>query len=166
MLVVAARTYSNSLLFWALTTPTTGFHSEWITVGSTNRHRILLECRASFPAEDERFIASVAVELVDRNSSGEARVLSVYYDDKSCMHNVVIASTNEDDRQLENALRDVLQTIFGNGNPQVDFVLVAPGDTGSDHYDHMEHLSVAADVAVDRWKHRSGEYMATVSPPN
>lgn len=93
-------------------------------------------------------------------------MLSVYYDDKSCMHNVLIASTDQNDRTLEDTLRDVLQAIFGNGNPQVEFIHVAPGDTSSDHYDHMEHLSVGADVAVNRWKHRDDEYMKTVLSPS
>lgn len=146
--------------------PTTGFHSEWITIRSTYLHRILLECRASFPADDERFIARIAAELLDRNSSGEARVLSVHYDDKSCTHNVVIASTDESDRTLAEALCNVLQAIFGNGNPQVEFIHVAPGDSSSDHYNHMEHLSVGADVAVNRWKYRDNEYMKTVSSPS
>lgn len=146
--------------------PKTGFHSEWVTIRSQNYHRILLESRASFPADDERFIARVAVELVDRNSSGDARVVSVYYDDKSCMHTILIASTNKEDRHLEDSLETVLQTIFGHGNPQVEFNYVEPGDTASDHYNHMEHLSTAVEVAVDRWKHKDVEYMDTVSSPS
>ncbi|MDN4059556.1 hypothetical protein QPK31_15115 [Massilia sp. YIM B02769] len=146
--------------------PTRGFHSEWITLRSKNDHRILLECRASFPSEDEKFIARVAVELIDRNSGGDARVLHVYYDDKSCMHTVTIASTDKDDSPLEGELLNVLQAIFGNGNPQVDFRYVEPGDRGSDHYDHMEHLSVGADIAADRWKHHDAKNMAAVSSPS
>ncbi len=145
--------------------PITGFHSEWITLKGTHNHRVLLECRAGFPSEDERFIARVAVELIDRNSNGDARLVSVYYDDKSCMHNVVIASTNPDDKRLEKKLESVLQSIFACGNPQVQFKYVEPGDTGSDHYDHMEHISTGVDVAVDRWKHRDEEYLATVDNP-
>jgi hypothetical protein len=133
--------------------PTNSFHSEWIVIRAKNEHRILLSCRAGFPGNDEHFIARVSAELIDRNSSGDARVLKVYHDDKSCTHNVTIASTQKKDEGLVNSLAHVLHEIFGHGNPQAEFIYVAPGDHNSDHYNHMEHLSVGAEIATDRWQH-------------
>ena len=147
--------------------PTTGFHSKWINIkGCKNEHRILLECRSGFPSDEEEFIARVAVELVDRNSDGNARVVRVFYNDKACIHDVIIASTDKKDSHLENKLLNVLHSIFGNGNPTVIFIEVQPGNTSSDHYNHMEHLSVGAEVAADRWKHSDPEYQSTVSSPS
>jgi hypothetical protein len=38
-------------------------------------------------------------------------------------------------------------------------------DHNSDHYFHMEHLSIEAGVAVDRFKHVDEAYQETVSLP-
>lgn len=142
--------------------PTTGFHSEWITVGE---NRILIECRAGFPGQMERFIASVACEFLMHNASKDARVVGIYYDDKSCVHTVTVASTDKSDKAIQERLMHVLHGIYANGNCQIRFEIVKKGDTDSDHYDHMEHLSVETDVAVDRWKHDDANYQAKVSVP-
>lgn len=142
--------------------PITGFHSEWLTIGD---NRILLECRAGFPGHTERFIASVAAEFLNHNGSKHARVVSVFYDDKACSHFVTVASTAKSDEQLGEPLTHVLHSIFGNGNCQVAASIVPAGDEQSDHYDHMEHLSVSAGVAADRWKHADAQYQADVWSP-
>ena len=98
-----------------------GFYNEWITLGS---NRILLECKNSFPAEDERFIADVAVKVLENNASDMARVLCVYYDDETCTYSVTVASTKEEDNAVEPLLTSVLQDIFNNGNFAVSFELV------------------------------------------
>ncbi|MBU6993503.1 hypothetical protein [Ferrovum myxofaciens] len=123
---------------------TSGFYKEWISVGN---NRIILECRDSFPASEERFIADVSAKVVENNASKSARVVSVYYDDKSCIHCVTVASTNEEDSAIESVLTSVLQGIFNNGNCQVNFELVKRGNESSDHYNHMEHLSVSTEFA-------------------
>ena len=143
--------------------PTTGFHSDWITLG---KHRILLECRASFPDEKMRFIANVVAVTCDNNSqSHRARVVHINYDDKACIYTITIASTDAKDSKLEKVVADALATIFHNGNCQAQVVIVKKGDEDSDHYDHMEHLSVGAGIAVDRWKHDDKKYQSKVSPP-
>jgi hypothetical protein len=66
---------------------------------------------------------------------------------------------------LEAWIKDVVERIVA-GQPCVPHIKIVPrGNTASDHYDHMEHLSVAAGVAADRFRHRDEEYMATVEPP-
>lgn len=145
--------------------PATGFHSEWATVQATrNIHRILLECRASFPGHREHFIAAVAAEFVDHQTEN-ARVVHVYYDDKACNPHVKIATSNPDDEKIVRGLEDVFGAIYGYGNCSAEVVVLEPGDTHSDHYEHMEYLSVGADIAVDRWKHQDAKYQAEVHPP-
>lgn len=143
--------------------PTTGFHSEWVTI---DRHRILLECRASFPEQKMRLIASVAAATCDSHAESKlARVVQVFYDDHSSMYHVKIASTDPEDRKIGDEVRDALQTIFNNGNCVADVVIVKPGNASSDSYDHMAHLSVGADVAVDRWRYKDEDYQKKVRPP-
>lgn len=123
---------------------TSGFYKEWITVGN---NRIILECRDGFPSSEERFIAKVSAKVVLNNASKSARVVSVNYDDKSCIHCVTVASTNEEDDVIESTLTSVLQGIFNNGNIQVNYELVKRGNESSDHYNHMEHLSISTGFA-------------------
>lgn len=127
--------------------PVEGFRSEWFTVG---KHRVHLEARASFPDEEHKFIAAVAARTIDHNST-QARLVRVYFDDKACVYSVEVATTDELDKALENRITEVLQSIFNTGNYFCDVTVVAKGDELSDHYEHMEHLSVAAGVATDRW---------------
>jgi len=122
-----------------------GFYNEWITVGN---NRILLECKNSFPAADERFIADVAVKVLENNASDLARVVCVYYDDETCIYTVTVASTKEEDSAVEPLLTSVLEDIFNNGSFAVSFELVPPGDEAADDYNHMEHLSVAAEIVA------------------
>jgi hypothetical protein len=122
-----------------------GFYNEWITVGS---NRILLECKNSFPAEDERFIADVAVKVLENNASDLARVVCVYYDDETCTYTVTVASTKAEDCAVEPLLTSVLEDIFNNGSFAVSFELVAPGDEAADDYNHMQHLSVATEIVT------------------
>ena len=139
---------------------TTGFHSEWITI---EEHRILLDCRASFPDENMRFLARVAVEAC--RASKEARVVHINYDDKSCFWTIRLASTREKDKEIAERLQSALHTLRQDGNCQVQMNIVAKGNESSDHYNHTEHLSVASEVAVDRWKHQDPEYTKTIQPP-
>jgi hypothetical protein len=46
---------------------------------------------------------------------------------------------------------------------QAEVQIVEKGDTGSDHYNHMEHLSTESGIAVDRWRHRDADYMKEVN---
>ena len=142
--------------------PSEGFHSEWLTVG---HHRILLHCRASFPDENMRFMANVAAITCDANSEGRARVVDIFYDDKACIWTVNVASTDAADTQLEDTLRTVFHTMYGDGSIQPQVQIIQEGNTDSDHYHRTEHLSVGAGVAVDRWRHRDAEYQKTVEPP-
>lgn len=141
--------------------PFTGFHSEWITIAN---HRILLECRASFPDERLRFIARVAVEVCQARRAKDARVTKIFYDDKSCFTEIELASTARADDDLADRLQKALHTIYGDGNCQAHMRIVREGDRASDHYDHMEHLSVASGVAVSRWK-KDREDGDTNEPP-
>ncbi len=142
---------------------TTGFHSEWVTIG---KHRILLECRCGYPDEELRFIARVTVATCDNNSAHDVRVVYIHNDDKNGVINIKIASDNPEDERLEELVRQVLHTLMNNGNCQPDVVIVKAGDKNSDRYDHMEHLSVQADVAVDRYRHSDEDYMHGVTPPH
>lgn len=142
--------------------PTTGFHSEWITIGE---HRVLLECRASFPNENMRFIADVAVVACNNNTMGRARVVRIFYDDKACIWTVAVASTSPEDESLEETLRTIFHNIYDDGNVQPQVTIVEEGATDSDHYNQTEHLSVIADIAADRWRHSDAEYQKSVSNP-
>ncbi len=142
--------------------PSTGFHSEWLTVG---RHRVLLHCRAGFPDANMRFMAKVAAITCDANSERRARVVEIFYDDKACSWTVSVASTDAADKQLEDILLTVFHTMYAHGNIEPQVQIVEQGNTDSDHYNLTEHLSVRAGVAVDRWRHRDAEYQATVRPP-
>ena len=122
-----------------------GFHYEWVTIGN---HRILLSCRTGFPNDRMRFIAHVAAETCDNNSS-DARVVRVFFDDKSDTWTINVATTDPNDVELEDTITTVLQTMYGNGNciPQVD--VVKPGHQSSDSYNHTEHLSIEFGVAEE-----------------
>jgi hypothetical protein len=143
--------------------PTTGFHSEWFTYKS---HRMLLECRASFPDDHMRFIASVAAETLDHNSGNSSKVVKIYFDDKSGTWTIYFASSNTEDAHLEKALDQIFGLIFSYGNIMSEFCYVPKGNIHSDHYHRMEHLSVGAGVADDRWKHNDQEYKNTVKVPS
>lgn len=119
------------------------FHSEWITI---NRHRILLQCRISFPDEEMKLIARIAVETCDNNSKKDARVVRIYYDDKTSMTTITIAATNPENKRLEELLTKVFETIFGYYNFETIVEIVKPGDSGSDRYDHMQYLSSMAGI--------------------
>ena len=112
-----------------------------------------------------RFTARVAVETCDNNSEGRARVVKVYYDDKSCIWTITVATPEPKDRKLEVDLTTVLHTMFGHGNCHPTVEVVAPGQTSSDSYDHTEHLSVEAGVAVDRFRYKDEKYLETVEDP-
>jgi len=127
--------------------PVEGFRSEWLTIG---KHRVHLEARASFPDDEHRFIATVAAKTIDHNS-GRARLVSVFFDDKASVYGVNVATTEEADKGLEDKITQILHSIFNTGNYFCDVTVVAKGDESSDHYDHMEHLSVSVDLATDRW---------------
>lgn len=127
--------------------PVEGFRSEWFTVG---KHRVFLESRASFPDEEHRFIATVVAKTLDHNSE-HARLVKIFYDDKACVYGVEVATTDEADKRLEHRLTEILHSIFDTGNYFCEITVVKKGDESSDHYHHMEHLSVAAGVATDRW---------------
>ncbi|MBP5958149.1 hypothetical protein ICA16_20945 [Pseudomonas anatoliensis] len=127
--------------------PVEGFRSEWLTLG---KHRVFLEARASFPDEEHRFIATVVAKTLDHHSQ-HARVVRVYFDDKACVYSIQVATTDEGDKSLEDKITEIVQSIFGSGNYICDVEVIAKGDEASDHYHHMEHLSVAAGIATDRW---------------
>jgi len=147
--------------------PISGFHSEWITIKD---HRIYLSCRASFPDEIMFFMAKVIVEACDNNSDNAARVTRIDFDDKAGVYAINIASTNSHDSVIKDRLEPVLETIFKNDENSISTFLVhvdifEPGNTNSDHYDHMEYLSIKSDVASDRWRHKDSEYQKSVSKP-
>lgn len=127
--------------------PTEGFHSEWFSI---NDHRVLLECRASFPDTDHKFIASVVAKTLDVNCV-KARLVRVYFDDKSCTYSIEAATTEPQDKNVEKLVTRIVQDIYGSGNYHCEMTIVKRGDEDSDHYHHMEHLSVQLDVATDRW---------------
>jgi len=130
--------------------PVEGFRSEWFTVG---KHRVLLEARASFPDDEHKFIASVAAKIVDHHSE-HARLVRVFFDDKACVYSIHVATTDKAEKSLEGKITEVVQSIFGSGNYFCDIEVVDKGDEASDHYHHMEHLSVASGIATDRWAKR------------
>jgi len=138
---------SSRVFIGRFTMPIEGFRSEWLTVG---KHRVHLEARASFPDDDHKFIATVAAKTIDHHST-QARLVRVYFDDKACIYAVDIATTEEADKALEPRITEILQSIFDSGNYYCDVAVVDKGDESSDHYHHMEHLSVAVGIATDRW---------------
>lgn len=123
---------------------TNNFYSEWMTAGngSYRSHRVFIQNRCSFPTSDDRLIASIASKFVDCNCSDSARVVSVFFDDKSSSHCVTVGSTNAKDGDCQSELGLVLNSIFGSGNIMVVIEIVAPGDVGHDKYNHMEYLSI------------------------
>jgi len=147
--------------------PISGFHSEWITIKD---HRIYLSCRASFPNDTMHFMAKVIVETCDNNSDNAARVTEINFNDKAGVYAINIASTNSHDLVIQERLEPILETIFKNDENSISTFLVnveifEPGDTQSDHYNHMEYLSIKSDVAVDRWRDKDSEYQKSVSTP-
>lgn len=127
--------------------PVEGFHSEWFTVGN---HRVLLEARASYPDDDQKLIAAVIAKALDHNSE-HARLVRIFFDDKACVYSIHVATTSQAEKQLEGRLTEIVQSIYGTGNYYCDIEVVKKGDESSDHYHHMEHLSVSTGVATDRW---------------
>jgi len=141
--------------------PTSGFHSEWITVEG---QRVLLECRASFPGEYMRFMARVAAFTVGANARNAA-VVRIFHDDKACCHLVDVASTDAEDEGVCDRVTEVLQMMHDDGSRYSQFQLVEEGKRDSDHYHHIEHLSVSSGVAVDRWRHLDDEYLKSIGNP-
>ena len=124
--------------------PTTGFHSDWVTIKD---HRILLECRSSFPSSKLRFDARLAVEIV-ANNSPEARVVRVFFDDKSQCTNIKVASFLRDDQVLERVMEGVFHTIFPGRVTYCDVIIVDPGVQSLEHHCRAEQLSIGAGVAL------------------
>lgn len=141
--------------------PYTGFHSEWVTIENS---RVFLECRGSFPGKKMHFIAQVAVEALSQRSE-DARLVNVYYDDKSCCHTLTFASDNPEDEGFEQEVVGIINNIYRYANDSAEMVLVERVDRSHDHYVHMEHLSCESGVAVDRWKHADKEYMKDAEVP-
>jgi hypothetical protein len=112
-----------------------------------------------------RFMAQVAAVTCDANSEGRARVVQIFYDDKACIWTVNIASTSSDDKGLDDTLRTIFHSIYDDGNVQPHVMIVPEGRTDSDHYNHTEHLSIEAEVAANRWRHRDDEYQKAVQSP-
>lgn len=142
--------------------PTTGFHSEWSTIGDT---RVYLQCRASFPGERMHFMANVAVKALEMRSKN-ARLVRVFFDDKSSVTSFTFASDAPEDKDFADDVVAIINDIFCYGNDMGEMIIVPVGDKHSDHYDHMEHLSVGAEVAVDRWRHSDAKYQEDVSEPS
>jgi len=116
---------------------TSDFHSEWVTIG---QHRLVLVCRSSFPNDHMRFLAKIAVEVCDNNSSGEARLHRVFLNDKASTYTFEVASTAQSDKGLERTVASALENIYGYSNFFCDVRIVDEGNRDSDHYCHMEHL--------------------------
>jgi len=137
-----------------------GFHSEWITI---KHHRILLQRRCGFPDDNLRFVAQVTVEMcihnvIDESFAAPVRVVSVFEDDTHGSVVVTIAATSREQvKGLQGDVTGVLQSIYNSGIYVCNVVIVEPGDTHSDHYDPMEHLSVKAGVSVDRFSKPDGD---------
>lgn len=113
-----------------------------------------------------KLMAQVAVETCAQNSSTHrAAVVEVYFDDKTTVWTVLVASTDESDRKLGPILQDILQSMSDTGNVTASVIIVPEGDANSPNYDHMEHLSVSAGVGADRWKQEDENYQKTVEPP-
>jgi hypothetical protein len=55
---------------------------------------------------------------------------------------------------LERIISEIVQSIFGSRNYLSDVEIVEKNDESSDHYHHMEHLSVTSGIATDRWAKR------------
>lgn len=119
------------------------FSSQWVSIGD---NRILLVSRDGFPSEIEEFIARISVEFLQHNSSGRARVTQIFYDDKACVHDISIASTLNEDKDLEDRLTNVLHSIYNCGNYMVNIEIVPQGSESSDHYNHMAYLSMKTGV--------------------
>lgn len=121
-----------------------GFHYEWVTI---RNHRILLHCRTGFPDDRMRFIARVAVETCDWQSSS-ARVLKVFFDDKSDMWSVDVATTDPRDSELENTLSTIFDAMYGTliCIPRVGIIDAC--NSQSDSYNHTEYLSMKSRVAT------------------
>ena len=120
-----------------------GFHADWVTI---KEHRILLECRSSFPGARMRFDTRLAVEIVNNNSH-EARVVRVFYDDKSKCTNIKIASYHKDDQVLERVVEGVFHTIFPGRVTYCDVIIINSSTKSLEHHNHTEHLSLEAGVA-------------------
>lgn len=142
--------------------PITGFHSEWLTIG---HHRVYLECRASFPTDDMRFLTAVACRTCDTQSEGRARVIGMFFDDKAGAWTLTVASDNPEHAVLETVIERVIHTMLNADNCRVETIIVPTGDRESDHYNHTEHLSVAAARTSDRWRHADQTYLASVRAP-
>jgi hypothetical protein len=116
-------------------------------------------------------VARLAVEICeqwygptpygDRDDSvpeaDQGRVVSVFGDDGDGDREKILitVATTSGDRAagLDRRLREIVESIYPGGRFEARVTVVAPGAYGSPRYDHMEHLSVQAGVAVDRWSH-------------
>jgi len=67
------------------------------------------------------------------------------------VYSIETATTDAAEKELESSITQLVQTVYGTGNYYCDMTLVQKGDELSDHYHHMEHLSVGTGVAIDRW---------------
>ena len=119
------------------------FHSEWITIDG---HRILLECRISFPDEQMKFIARVAVEFLGSRSEHQARIVKVFFNDNVSLWVITIASSNPEDKVFEKKLAKIFESIYDCGNFETVVEIVEPGNSVSDRYNHMQYLSKMAGV--------------------
>lgn len=116
-----------------------GFSEEWFTVDDDTR--VLLSSRCAFPRKKIKFIAQVVVEAL-KNHSANARLVSIFYDDKACSHCINIVSDNKkEDIHIAQKIENIVNSIYDYGNDIVQMEFVESGNKNSDHYDHMTYLS-------------------------
>jgi len=117
------------------------FYSEWITI---TQHRVLLEC--SFPDDEHRFIAKVAVETCEHfsyleKSCDTARIICVFYNDKASCYDIFIASTNPKHEELVDRLTIVFNNIYPENPANVVFELCKEGESSHDKYNRTQYLA-------------------------
>ena len=137
---------------------------------------MLLARQCGFPDEHLRFYARLAVEICDRwygptgfaevddsvAPADQGRVVSVHGNDgdRDAVEQIVVTvATTSGERAagLDRRLREILESIYPSGRFEARIAVVSAGAIGSPQYNHMEHLSVQAGVAVDRWRHVAAE---------
>jgi hypothetical protein len=120
------------------------FNSEWVSEG---RHRVFIECRGGAPTDYMRDIVKIAAFYCDNCQEADARVVKLFYDNKADAFTVFLASDEPEAASMESALTSIMEELGGGRMISASMVIVPIGNKKSDHYDHMQHLSIEAGKA-------------------
>lgn len=142
---------SNGVIMYPGNTlkPLDGFSQNWVNLGYDTR--CLLQSRDGFPPDESCFYAKAAAAAMS-HIAPDARLVTVFYDDKNNIYSFNYCATNlidefgtaREKEGVESRVEDIMSAIVGN-SVAVDIMLaeIPAWKRNSDHYNHMAAMAHA-----------------------